>query len=297
MHCGMWDVDDPEVVAGRDPAFSNSFRIWGYDSELGQLRPVHPRPGAPVPAQARSTSAGKSPPPTCSSPRPPTACSPSWHAAHRAAQDDVVLIWGGSGGLGSMAHPDHEGPGRHPDRRRLQRRARRVLHRASAPRATSTARSSTTGAACPTGANEETMTKADARLPRLRQGDLGRPRRAPQPPHRLRAPRPGHDPHLALRLRAPAAWSSSAPAPPATTPTSTCATSGCARSASRAPTSPTPPKPPPPTTSSSQGKIDPCLTHTYAFDETGLAHQRMHENKHPNGNMAVLVGARDAADR
>jgi crotonyl-CoA carboxylase/reductase len=40
-----------------------------------------------------------------------------------------------------------------------------------------------------------------------------------------------------------------------------------------------------------QGKIDPCLSHTYTFDELGMSHQLMHENKHPSGNMAILVGA------
>ena len=39
------------------------------------------------------------------------------------------------------------------------------------------------------------------------------------------------------------------------------------------------------------GKVDPCLSRTFAFDECGLAHQLMRENKHPNGNMAILVGA------
>jgi crotonyl-CoA carboxylase/reductase len=41
------------------------------------------------------------------------------------------------------------------------------------------------------------------------------------------------------------------------------------------------------------GRIDPCLGHTFDFDETHLAHQLMFENKHPCGNMAVLVGARE----
>lgn len=41
------------------------------------------------------------------------------------------------------------------------------------------------------------------------------------------------------------------------------------------------------------GKIDPCLGRTFTFDETHLAHQLMFENKHPYGNMAVLVGARE----
>ena len=39
------------------------------------------------------------------------------------------------------------------------------------------------------------------------------------------------------------------------------------------------------------GKIDPCLSATLAFDEIGHAHQLMHENEHPHGNMACLVNA------
>ena len=38
-------------------------------------------------------------------------------------------------------------------------------------------------------------------------------------------------------------------------------------------------------------KIDPCLSETFSFDEIGHAHQLMHENKHPYGNMACLVNA------
>ena len=30
---------------------------------------------------------------------------------------------------------------------------------------------------------------------------------------------------------------------------------------------------------------------TFPFDEVGRAHQLMSENRHPNGNMAILVGA------
>jgi crotonyl-CoA carboxylase/reductase len=45
------------------------------------------------------------------------------------------------------------------------------------------------------------------------------------------------------------------------------------------------------------GEIDPCLTAVYSFDEVGLAHQRMYENKHTNGNVAVLVGARTADEK
>jgi len=38
-------------------------------------------------------------------------------------------------------------------------------------------------------------------------------------------------------------------------------------------------------------KIDPCLSGTFTFDEIGHAHQLMHDNKHPYGNMACLVNA------
>jgi crotonyl-CoA carboxylase/reductase len=39
------------------------------------------------------------------------------------------------------------------------------------------------------------------------------------------------------------------------------------------------------------GKIDPCLSRTFSFDEIGAAHQLMFENRHPEGNMAALVSA------
>lgn len=39
------------------------------------------------------------------------------------------------------------------------------------------------------------------------------------------------------------------------------------------------------------GKVDPCLSETYTFDEIGHAHQLMYKNKHPYGNMACLVNA------
>jgi crotonyl-CoA carboxylase/reductase len=38
-------------------------------------------------------------------------------------------------------------------------------------------------------------------------------------------------------------------------------------------------------------KVDPCLSKTFRFDEIGEAHQLMHENRHPYGNMACLVNA------
>jgi crotonyl-CoA carboxylase/reductase len=42
------------------------------------------------------------------------------------------------------------------------------------------------------------------------------------------------------------------------------------------------------------GKIDPCLSKTFGFDEIGQAHQLMRDNEHPYGNMACLVNATEA---
>ncbi len=40
-----------------------------------------------------------------------------------------------------------------------------------------------------------------------------------------------------------------------------------------------------------QKKMIPCLSRTFSFEEVPLAHQLMHERRHPNGNMAALVSA------
>jgi crotonyl-CoA carboxylase/reductase len=42
------------------------------------------------------------------------------------------------------------------------------------------------------------------------------------------------------------------------------------------------------------GRVDPCLSKTFAFNDLGEAHQLMMENRHPAGNMAVLVNATEA---
>jgi crotonyl-CoA carboxylase/reductase len=39
------------------------------------------------------------------------------------------------------------------------------------------------------------------------------------------------------------------------------------------------------------GKVDPCLSRTFSFDDIGEAHQLMMRNEHPEGNMAALVCA------
>jgi len=38
VHCGMWEPDDPWVVAGKDPMFAPTQRIWGYESNWAASR-------------------------------------------------------------------------------------------------------------------------------------------------------------------------------------------------------------------------------------------------------------------
>ena len=40
-----------------------------------------------------------------------------------------------------------------------------------------------------------------------------------------------------------------------------------------------------------RGQLDPCMSRAFAYEELPVAHQLMHDNKHPHGNMSVLIGA------
>lgn len=103
VHPGWWTPSDPWVTGGRDPMLSASAKIWGYDapSNFGSF-------GQFALAQAHQVL-----------PKPPTL---TWEEAAAATlvgttayrmlhgwppnivgEGDVVLVWGGSGGVGSQA--------------------------------------------------------------------------------------------------------------------------------------------------------------------------------------------------
>jgi crotonyl-CoA carboxylase/reductase len=101
VHCGQWDGDDPAVAAGDDPAFAPSFRIWGYESNWGsfaQFTKVQAHQCLP-----------KAPQLTWEEAAAPTLVGATAYRMllgwppNTVAADDVVLVWGGAGGLGSMA--------------------------------------------------------------------------------------------------------------------------------------------------------------------------------------------------
>lgn len=103
VHHGWWDPADPAVLSGRDPMLSPSARIWGYDwprnygsfaqFTIAQAHQVMPR------AERLSWEEA-------------AACSLVGTTAYRmlfgwqgntVQEGDIVLVWGGSGGVGSQA--------------------------------------------------------------------------------------------------------------------------------------------------------------------------------------------------
>jgi crotonyl-CoA carboxylase/reductase len=101
VHAGQWDPDDPWVTAGKDPGLASSFRVWGYDSCWGsfaQFAKVQAHQCLPK-AEHLTWEEAAAPTLTGSTAYrmlygwPPNTVQP----------DDVVLVWGASGGLGSLA--------------------------------------------------------------------------------------------------------------------------------------------------------------------------------------------------
>ena len=101
IHCGMWDEDDPFVKAGNEPMFSASFKIWGYESNWGsfaQFTKVQAHQCLP-----------KAPQLTWEEAAAPTLVGATAYRMlmgwppHVVEPGDIVLVWGAAGGLGSMA--------------------------------------------------------------------------------------------------------------------------------------------------------------------------------------------------
>ena len=101
VHCGMWDPDDPWVVAGKDPMFAPSQKIWGYESNWGsfaQYTRVQDHQCLPKPPHLTWEQAAAY----------MLVAATAYRMLHGWAPNvlgpgDPVLIWGGAGGLGSMA--------------------------------------------------------------------------------------------------------------------------------------------------------------------------------------------------
>lgn len=101
IHCGVWDRDCPALKRGDDPMYDPSFKIWGYETNWGSFAQF-------TKVQAHQCMP-KAPHLTWEQAAAPTLVGStayrmlmSW-PPHTVRRGDVVLIWGASGGLGSMA--------------------------------------------------------------------------------------------------------------------------------------------------------------------------------------------------
>jgi len=101
VHPGVWNLDDPWVLAGRDPMTAPSARIWGYDTNDGSFaqfclaseHQIMPKAGHLTWEEAAA---------------PTLVGTTAYRMLHgwkgnTVQEGDVVLVWGGSGGLGGQA--------------------------------------------------------------------------------------------------------------------------------------------------------------------------------------------------
>ncbi len=101
VHCGTWDRNCPWVTAGNDPMYSPTFRIWGYETNYGsfaQFTKVQAHQCMPKPKHMTWEDAAAY----------VLVGATAWRMLHGWPENsmkpgDPVLIWGGAGGLGSMA--------------------------------------------------------------------------------------------------------------------------------------------------------------------------------------------------
>ncbi len=101
VHCGWWDPEDPHVKAGKDPMFAPSQLIWGYETNWGsfaQFTKVQDHMCLPKPPQLSWEDAAAYMLVGATAYRMLHGWSPN-----TVKPGEPILIWGGAGGLGSMA--------------------------------------------------------------------------------------------------------------------------------------------------------------------------------------------------
>ena len=276
------------MKAADDPMFAPSFQIWGYETNWGsfaQFTKVWAHQCMP-----------KAPHLTWEAAAAPTLVGATAYRMltnwppHNVRPDDVVLVWGGAGGLGSMAIQLVQAFGGMPDRRRLERRQGRVLQEARraglrqpqglqplGPHARLDRRRGSTTSGCK-GARAFGKAFWDV------LGERRSPRIVFEHPGQDTIPTSiflvdnggmvvicagttGYNADVDLRYL----WMRQK-----RLQGSHFANDEQANGFNQLVV---------------DGKIDPCLSRVFPFDGVGECHQLMHEGKNPDGNMAILVGA------
>lgn len=101
IHCGVWDENDPYIRRGGDPIIAPSSRIWGYETNWGsfaQFAKVQAHQCLQKPKHLTWEQSAAYMLVGATAFRMLQGWSP-----HVVRKDDVVLVWGGSGGLGCQA--------------------------------------------------------------------------------------------------------------------------------------------------------------------------------------------------
>lgn len=101
VHHGYWDLNDPWIKAGKDPMIAPSARIWGYNTNFGSFGQFCVAQAHAVLPKAKHLTWEEAAAPTLVG---TTAYRMlfGWEG-NVLKKGDVVLVWGGSGGLGSQA--------------------------------------------------------------------------------------------------------------------------------------------------------------------------------------------------
>ncbi len=101
VHCGTWSGDCAHVRKGGDPMYSPTFRIWGYETNFGsfaQFTKVQAHQCLPRPKHLSWASSASYMLVGATAYR----MLMGW-SENALREGDPVLVWGGAGGLGSMA--------------------------------------------------------------------------------------------------------------------------------------------------------------------------------------------------
>ena len=101
VHPGYWDPDDPACISGKDPMLAASAGIWGYDTNFGSFAQFCRVQAHQVLPKAEHLSWEEAAAPTLVG----TTAYRMLHgwAGNTVMAGDIVLVWGGSGGLGTQA--------------------------------------------------------------------------------------------------------------------------------------------------------------------------------------------------
>ena len=287
LHCGSWDADDPDVIAGRDPAFSNSFRIWGFDNNWGsfaQFTSVQAHQCLPKPAQLTWEEAAAYTLVAATAYRMLASWPP-----HTVQQGDVVLVWGGSGGLGSMGIQIAKALGGIPIAVVSNDQRGKFCVGLGAAGYIDRTKFDHWGR-LPDWQDEKAITSATLGFRAFQKaiwdilGERRNPRIVFEHPGQDTIPTSifvcetggmvvicagttGYNADVDLRYL----WTRQK-----RFQGSHFANDGEAAAANQLVI---------------DGKLNPCLSLVFGFDETGEPHQLLYENRHPHGNMAILVGA------